>query len=61
MPPSTAMPAAVFISTASDKLRLVVVILAVVAAAEWIGAAQFKLGPGKVVLLPMLWALLIAA
>src|SRR5690606_21962388 len=29
--------------------------------AEWIGSAQFQAGPGKVVLLPMLWALLIAA
>ena len=43
------------------KLRLVAVVITVVALAEWIGAAQFSLGPGKVVLLPMLWALLIAA
>lgn len=43
------------------KLRLVAVVIAVVLLAEWIGAAQFALGPGKVVLLPMLWALLIAA
>ncbi len=43
------------------KLRLAAVVIAVVALAEWIGAAQFALGPGKVVLLPMLWALLIAA
>ncbi|MDM0013324.1 DUF3100 domain-containing protein [Variovorax sp. J22P168] len=43
------------------KLRLVVVALVVVVAAELIGPAQFKLGPGQVVLLPMLWALLLAA
>lgn len=45
----------------SGKLKLVVVSLVVVTIAELIGATQFKLGPGKVVLLPMLWALLIAA
>src|SRR6478752_1292597 len=43
------------------KLKLVAVALIVVAVAELIGAVQFKLGPGKVVLLPMLWALLLAA
>jgi hypothetical protein len=43
------------------KFKLVAVALVVVAVAELIGAAQFKLGPGKVVLLPMLWALLLAA
>jgi len=46
---------------AGGRLRLIVVTLAVVALAESIGPAQFKLGPGKVVLLPMLWALLTAA
>lgn len=56
---STALAAAP--STASGKLRLVLVTLAVVAAAELIGPVQFSVGPGKVVLLPMLWALLIAA
>ncbi|MEJ8809661.1 DUF3100 domain-containing protein [Variovorax ureilyticus] len=45
----------------TGKFKLVVVSLIVVAIAELIGSAQFKLGPGKVVLLPMLWALLIAA
>ncbi|ACR32221.1 DUF3100 domain-containing protein [Burkholderia glumae] len=29
--------------------------------AEWIGAFAFKVGPGKVVLLPMIWALLLGA
>lgn len=45
----------------TGKFKLVVVSLIVVAIAELIGATQFKLGPGKVVLLPMLWALLLAA
>lgn len=48
-------------SSPTGKLKLVVVSLTVVAIAELIGATQFKLGPGKVVLLPMLWALLLAA
>lgn len=46
---------------AGGPLRLVVVTLAVVLLAEAIGPAKFKVGPGQVVLLPMLWALLIAA
>ncbi|HYP69464.1 MAG TPA: DUF3100 domain-containing protein, partial [Variovorax sp.] len=48
-------------SSALGKLKLVAVALIVVTIAELIGSAQFKLGPGKVVLLPMLWALLLAA
>lgn len=48
-------------SSMAGRARLLVVTLAVVALAEMVGAVQFKLGPGKVVLLPMLWALLIAA
>lgn len=58
-----AMPAApsVPLATTTGKLRLAVVTLVVVAIAETIGAVQFKLGPGKVVLMPMLWALLMAA
>ena len=48
-------------SSASGKLKLVLVTLAIVAAAELIGPVQFSVGPGKVALLPMLWALLIAA
>lgn len=62
VPPSAALPAApAFSITAGGKLKLLLVTVAVVALAESIGATQFKLGPGKVVLLPMLWALLIAA
>ncbi|MBV8620209.1 MAG: DUF3100 domain-containing protein [Curvibacter sp.] len=43
------------------RLRLAGVTLAVVLLAEWIGPTNFKVGPGQVVLLPMLWALLLAA
>lgn len=53
---ATAAPAG-----ASGKLRLALVTLAIVAAAELIGPVQFSVGPGKVALLPMLWALLLAA
>jgi hypothetical protein len=45
----------------SGKFKLFAVTMIVVAIAESIGSAQFKIGPGKVVLLPMLWALLLAA
>lgn len=62
VPPSAVLPVApAFSVTAGGKLKLLLVTLVVVALAELIGPAQFKLGPGKVVLLPMLWALLIAA
>jgi hypothetical protein len=45
----------------AGKLRLLAVVLVIVALAEWFGPLQFALGPGQVVLLPMLWALLLAA
>jgi hypothetical protein len=60
--PGATAPAVAAPSTASaGKLRLVVVTLIVVALAESIGSVQFKLGPGRVVLMPMMWALLMAA
>ncbi|ARU06619.1 branched-chain amino acid ABC transporter permease [Comamonas serinivorans] len=43
------------------KVRLLGVVLVIVTLAESLGPLQFNLGPGKVVLLPMLWALLMAA
>lgn len=55
---SPALPAVPAVSPLAGRLRLLVVTLVVVALADWIGATQC---PGKVVLLPMLWALLIAA
>ena len=61
-PQSAAMAVAAPVqSSTAGRARLLVVTLVVVALAEMVGAVQFKLGPGKVVLLPMLWALLIAA
>ncbi|EYS85127.1 branched-chain amino acid ABC transporter permease [Cupriavidus sp. SK-4] len=59
--PALASASPIAAVTGSGKVRLAVVTLAVVAIAETIGAVQFKLGPGKVVLMPMLWALLMAA
>ncbi|SFA90317.1 Protein of unknown function [Collimonas sp. OK607] len=47
--------------TGIGKCKLFIVVLIVVALAEAIGQTSFKLGPGQVVLLPMLWALLVAA
>ncbi|WP_038211485.1 DUF3100 domain-containing protein [Xenophilus azovorans] len=58
---SPALSDAPLASPLAGRLRLLIVTLLVVALAEWIGSAQFQAGPGKVVLLPMLWALLIAA
>jgi len=45
----------------ASKLKVILIALTVVAIAEWIGLVPFMLGPGKITLLPMLWALLIAA
>lgn len=47
--------------TAAEKIRILVSALVVVFAAEMIGVVQFQIGPGKVLLQPMVWALLIAA
>ncbi|SDV47969.1 DUF3100 domain-containing protein [Chitinasiproducens palmae] len=48
----------------SDGLRTVKLFFyaaVILLIAEWIGAFTFKLGPGKIVLLPMIWALLLGA
>ncbi|MFC7514069.1 DUF3100 domain-containing protein [Herbaspirillum sp. GCM10030257] len=58
---TTALPAVPANTTGTGKCKLFMVALIVVVLAEAIGPSNFKLGPGKVVLLPMLWALLIAA
>jgi hypothetical protein len=60
-PAHSALADAAPAARASGKLKLALVTLAIVAAAELIGPVQFSVGPGKVALLPMLWALLIAA
>lgn len=43
------------------RSRLFLAVLVIVAIAEAIGIVQFQVGPGKVLLQPMVWALLIAA
>src|SRR6516162_7022471 len=43
----------------SENARLYVVAFTIVLAAEFIGIVKFSVGPGNIVLLPMLWALLI--
>jgi DUF3100 family protein len=47
--------------TGAGKFKLLIVLMVIVALAEAIGIAQFQIGPGKVVLQPMLWALMISA
>lgn len=44
-----------------DSTRLYITAFAIVLIAEFIGIVTFSIGPGKIVLLPMLWALLIGA
>ncbi len=44
--------------TTGRMVRLFVLAVAIMAIAEWIGSVNFNVGPGKVVLLPMIWALL---
>ena len=61
MTSTAAAPAVPALVTGTGKFRLVLVALFIVLLAELFGPLQFKLGPGKVVLLPMLWALLLAA
>lgn len=48
-------------TTWPNKLKIFLAGLIVVAIAETIGIVQFQIGPGKVLLQPMVWALLIAA
>jgi hypothetical protein len=47
--------------TGAGKIKIFLGVLIVVAIAETIGIVQFQIGPGKVLLQPMVWALLIAA
>jgi len=51
---------AVTIST-GEKVRLLAALLIVVLVAEKIGSIEISLGPAKVILLPLLWALIIGA
>ena len=45
----------------SDRVRLFVFGLVIAVIAEFIGPFTFTVGPGKIVMLPMVWALLIGA
>ncbi|MCV6801007.1 DUF3100 domain-containing protein, partial [Achromobacter ruhlandii] len=54
---SLAMPA----MSLSSRLRMLVAILLVVLVSEAIGSVTFAVGPGKIVLQPMLWAIFIGA
>ena len=45
----------------AGKLTLFIAVMIIVAVAETIGVVEFQVGPGKVLLQPMVWALLIAA
>ncbi len=54
---SLAMPA----MPLSSRIRMLVAILLVVLVSEAIGSATFAVGPGKIVLQPMLWAIFIGA
>lgn len=47
--------------TAADKMKISLGVMIVVFISEVIGIVQFQIGPGKIVLQPMVWALLIAA
>ncbi|MFB9269481.1 DUF3100 domain-containing protein [Bradyrhizobium erythrophlei] len=59
---SPADQAAATVKPASTgKFTLLLAVLIIVAVAETIGVVQFQIGPGKVLLQPMVWALLIAA
>jgi len=58
---SSAPAHAPFDITWPGKLKLFLAALIIVAIAEWIGIVQFQIGPGKILLQPMVWALLIAA
>ena len=58
---SVSVSAEPFEFTGASKIKLLIVVLIVVAVAETIGIVQFQVGPGKVLLQPMVWALLIAA
>lgn len=54
---SLAMPA----MSLSSRIRMLVAILLVVLVSEAIGSVTFAVGPGKIVLQPMLWAIFIGA
>ena len=61
IPPVAKTSAQTLVASHSDTLRLAVAGLVIVLFSELIGIVNIPLGIGKIVLLPMLWALLIGA
>lgn len=61
IPPVARTSAQTLVASHSDTLRLAVAGLVIVLFSELIGIVNIPLGIGKIVLLPMLWALLIGA
>src|SRR5262245_41579231 len=61
IPSATRTPAQTLVTSHSDTVRLAVAALVIVLISELIGIVNIPLGIGKIVLLPMLWALLIGA
>src|SRR4051812_31228879 len=61
IPPVARTSAQTLVASHSDTLRLAVAALVIVTFSELIGIVNIPLGIGKIVLLPMLWALLAGA
>ncbi|WP_082702759.1 DUF3100 domain-containing protein [Pseudacidovorax intermedius] len=58
---ATVMPSLPAADSAADKTRLFLIAFVLVLVAEFIGNINVPLGPAKIVLLPLLWALLMGA
>ncbi len=58
---ATVMPSLPAADRAADKTRLFLIAFVLVLVAEFIGNINVPLGPAKIVLLPLLWALLMGA
>jgi len=59
--PAHMLPTAAMPSTGFDKAKLYLFAFVIVLVAEFIGNVSIPLGPAKIVLLPLLWALLMGA
>ena len=55
---TSVLPTAAMPSSGAEKAKLYLFAFAIVVAAEFIGNVSIPLGPAKIVLLPLLWALL---
>lgn len=58
---TSVLPTAAMPSSGAEKAKLYLFAFAIVVAAEFIGNVSIPLGPAKIVLLPLLWALLMGA